>query len=151
MPFKFVDALHWRLKLKVVVTSPRYKQKRGGDGDVGDAEMSNWSTERILRALATLDETALPDDFLEVRTAEYRLLCYPVRLISPTLPPAQVVWSQTSRPLDIVFEEIASEIRGWGLDVVHWWVTSTTRPPRHRAVSRKSWRRCERLVSGLSP
>ena len=27
-----------------------------------------------------------------------------------------------------MFDEIASEIRGWGLDAFHWWVTSTTRP-----------------------
>lgn len=90
--------------------------------------MSNWSTERILGALATLDETALPDDFQEVLTAEYRLLRYPERLISPTLPAAQVVWSQTSRSLDVVFDEIASEIREWKLDAFHWWVTSATRP-----------------------
>ena len=95
---------------------------------MGDAELSNWSTERTLGALATLDETPLPDDFLEVRTAEYRLLRYPERLISPTLPAAQVVWSQTSRSLDIVIDEIASEIRGWELEAFHWWVTSTTRP-----------------------
>jgi GNAT superfamily N-acetyltransferase len=90
--------------------------------------MGNWHTEKILGALTTLDETAVPDDFLEVRTAEYRLLRYPKRLLSPTLPAAQVVWSSTSRSLDIVFDEIASEIREWGLDAVHWWVTSTTRP-----------------------
>jgi hypothetical protein len=41
---------------------------------------------------------------------------------------AQVVWSNTSRSLDIVFDEIASEIRGWGLHAVHWWVTSSTHP-----------------------
>ena len=107
--------------------SARFKPEFGSDKDVGGAEMNNWSTERILRALAALDETALPDDFLEVRTAEYRLLRYPERLISPTLPAAQVVWSQTSRSLDIVFGEIASEVRGWGLDAFHWWVLSTTR------------------------
>jgi GNAT superfamily N-acetyltransferase len=90
--------------------------------------MGNWSTERVLGVLATLDETALPDDFLEVRTSEYRLLRYPERLLSPTLPAAQVVWSHASRSLDIVFDEIASEIRGWELDAFHWWVTSTTRP-----------------------
>ena len=95
---------------------------------MGDSELSNWSAERTLGALATLDETALPDDFLEVRTAEYRLIRYPKRLISPTLPAAQVVWSQTLRSLDIVFGEIASEVRGWELEEFHWWVTSTTRP-----------------------
>jgi hypothetical protein len=50
---------------------------------MGDAEMSNWSTERILGALANLDEAALPDDFLEIRTAEYRLLRYPHGLPPP--------------------------------------------------------------------
>ncbi len=90
--------------------------------------MSIWDTEKILGALASLDETAVTDDFLEVRTAEYRLLRYPERFLSPTLPAAQVVWSNVSRPLDLVFNEIASVVRGWGLDAVHWWVTSATRP-----------------------
>jgi len=90
--------------------------------------MRKWSTEEILGALTSLDETALPDDFIDVRTAEYRLLRYPERLLSPTLPAAQVVWSITLRSLDTVFVEVASQIEGWGLDAVHWWVSSATRP-----------------------
>jgi hypothetical protein len=90
--------------------------------------MSKWSTQAILGALASLDETALPDDFIDVRTEDYRLLRYPERLLSPTLPAAQVVWSNTFRSLDTVFNEVASEIEGWCLDEIHWWVSSTTRP-----------------------
>jgi hypothetical protein len=90
--------------------------------------MSKWSTQEILGALASLDEAALPDDFIDVRTAEYRLLRYPERFLSPTLPAAQVVWSDTLRPLDTVFDEVASKIEGWGLDEIHWWVSSATRP-----------------------
>jgi len=90
--------------------------------------MSKWGTQEILGALASLDETVLPDDFIDVRTAEYRLLRYPERLLSPTLPAAQIVWSITLRSLDTVFDEVASEIEGWGLDEIHWWVSSATRP-----------------------
>lgn len=90
--------------------------------------MSRWSTSEILETLRSIDDTALPDDFIELRTAEYRLLRYPERILSPTLPAAQVVWSDTSRSLDTVFGEIASEVARWGLDDVHWWVSGATRP-----------------------
>jgi len=90
--------------------------------------MRKWGTQEILAALASLDDETVPDDFVDVRTAEYRLIRYPERFLSPTLPAAQVVWSNTSRPLNIVFDEVASEIEGWGLDEIHWWVSSATRP-----------------------
>lgn len=90
--------------------------------------MSRWTTHEILSALTALDEAALPDEFIDVRTAEYRLVRYPERLLSPTLPAAQVVWSNTVRSLDTVFAEVAAEIERWGLDAVHWWVSSATRP-----------------------
>jgi hypothetical protein len=88
----------------------------------------NWGTQEILEALASLDDETLPEDFIDVRTGEYRLIRFPQRLLSPTLPAAQVVWSSTSRPLNVVFDEVASEIVGWGLDEIHWWVSSATRP-----------------------
>lgn len=91
--------------------------------------MSNWNTERIVETLASLDQASVSDGFLEFSTADYRLIRYPDRLLSPTLPAAQVIWSSTSRPLDVVFDEIATSVREWGLNAVHWWVTSTTRPP----------------------
>ena len=87
-----------------------------------------WGTQEILGALASLDDEAVPDGFVDVRTGEYRLIRYPQRFLSPTLPAAQVVWSNTSRPLTIVFDEVASEIESWGLDEFHWWVSSATRP-----------------------
>jgi len=90
--------------------------------------MSKWGTQEILGALASLDDETVPDDFIDVRTGEYRLLRYPEHLLSPTLPAAQVVWSITLRSLDTVFDEVASEIEGWGLDAIHWWVSSVTRP-----------------------
>ena len=34
--------------------------------------MRKWGTQEILGALTSLDETALPDDFIDVRTAEHR-------------------------------------------------------------------------------
>jgi hypothetical protein len=91
--------------------------------------MSHWSTARIIETLAALDQASVTDGFEEVSTAHYRLIRYPQRLLSPTLPAAQVIWSSTSLPLDVVFDEVATSIREWGLDAVHWWVTSTTRPP----------------------
>lgn len=90
--------------------------------------MSDWNTDRILRALASLDETALPDDVAEILTKEYRLLHYPERLLSPTFAAAQVAWSNTSRSFNVVFDEIAEQVRRWGPDAVHWWVTKVTRP-----------------------
>ncbi len=94
----------------------------------GEVAMRKWDTQEILVALASLDDETLPDDFIDVRTGEYRLIRYPQRYISPTLPAAQVVWSNTSRPLNIVFDAVESEIEGWGLDEIHWWVSSATRP-----------------------
>lgn len=90
--------------------------------------MGEWSTQAIRGALSSLDETALPDDFIDVRTREYRLLRYPERLLSPTLPAAQVVRSTTFRSLDTVFDEVASVIESWGLDELYWWVSNATRP-----------------------
>lgn len=90
--------------------------------------MRQWGTQEILGALVSLDEAALADDFIDVRTEEYRLLRYPERLLSPTLPAAQIVWSITVRSLDTVFDEVASEIESWGLDEIHWWVSHATRP-----------------------
>lgn len=90
--------------------------------------MSNWNTERILNTLNVLDETALRDDVTEIRTKDYRLLRFPERILSPTFPAAQVVWSNTSKPFDVVFDEIASQVRRWDLDEVHWWVSKATRP-----------------------
>jgi len=90
--------------------------------------LSSWSTQKILESLASLDGSAVTDGLLEISTTDYRLLRYPEPLISPTLPAAQVISSSTSRPLEIVFDEISSAVREWGLDAVHWWVTNTTRP-----------------------
>ena len=96
--------------------------------DGRDAVTRRWGTQEILGAIMTIDDETLPDDFLDVRTDEYRLLRYPDHLLSPTLPAAQVVWSNTSRPLGAVFDEVAFRVKRWGLDELHWWTSSTTRP-----------------------
>jgi GNAT superfamily N-acetyltransferase len=90
--------------------------------------MNNWSTDRILAAFTSFDEEPLPIDVIEVRTSDYRLLCYPERLLSPTFPAVQVAWSTTSRPVEDLFEEISQQVQVWGFDAVHWWVTPLTRP-----------------------
>lgn len=90
--------------------------------------MSTWNTRQIIEALALLDEAAVSDGILEITTSNFRLLRFPERFLSPTMPAAQVIWSITSKSLDIVFDEVSSIVREWDLDAVHWWVTSTTRP-----------------------
>lgn len=97
-------------------------------GKESEVVARRWRTQEIMGALATLDDATAPNDFVDVRTGEYRLIRYPERFLSPTLPPAQVVWSNTSRPLDDVFDEVTSEIEGWGFEEFHWWVSSATRP-----------------------
>ncbi len=92
------------------------------------AEINSWTTARILDALRIFDADEIPNDFLEIRTAEYRIIRYPEWLLSPTLPAAQVVSSNTSRPLENVFGEISSIVRDWRLDELHWWVTNKTHP-----------------------
>lgn len=93
-----------------------------------NASMGFWNTDRILGALDSFDEEPLPNDIAEVVTADYRLLHYPERLLSPTFPAAQVLWSKTSRSLDDLFVEIEPKIKEWGLDEMHWWVSPATRP-----------------------
>ena len=90
--------------------------------------MSTWNTRQIIEALALLDEAAVSDGILEITTSNFRLLRFPERFLSPTMPAAQVIWSITSKSLDIVFDVVSSIVREWDLDAVHWWVTSTTRP-----------------------
>ena len=101
---------------------------QGSSLQEGEVAMRRWGTEEILGVLSSLDDETLPEDFVDIRTAAYRLIRYPPRFLSPTLPAAQVVWSRTLTPLDAVFDEIASEVRDWGLDEVHWWVSQATRP-----------------------
>lgn len=90
--------------------------------------MSSWSTEELLDALASFDQSDVGDDFVEVSTVDYRLLRFPEHFLSPTLPAAQIVSSRTSRSLADVFDEIAALVRSWGLDTFHWWVSHATYP-----------------------
>lgn len=90
--------------------------------------MNNWNTEKILAVLASLDQAPLTDGLIEFATADYRIIRYPQHLLSPTLPAAQVIWSSTTRSLEVVHDEIVSVVREWGLGELHWWVTGTTQP-----------------------
>ena len=90
--------------------------------------MTPWDSERVLGAIAELDDEALSEEFIDVRTEDYRLLRYPERFLSPTLPAAQIVATHTQRPLEKLFEEVAATVRSWGVDAVHWWVNASTRP-----------------------
>ena len=39
--------------------------------------MTPWDSERVLGAIAELDDEALSEEFIDVRTEDYRLLRYP--------------------------------------------------------------------------
>ncbi|MHB8380069.1 MAG: GNAT family N-acetyltransferase [Acidimicrobiales bacterium] len=99
--------------------------------------MRAWSSSEIFDALAALDASAQPDDVVQLETAEYRLLRYPERVLSPTFPAAQVVWSNITRPIDTVIDEVAREVHAWGLHAVYWWVTDATRPKQTEAALRE--------------
>ncbi len=94
----------------------------------GGISLSSWSTEELLDALASFDQSDVGDDFVEISTMDYRLLRFPEHFLSPTMPAAQIVSSRTSRSLTDVFDEIAALVRSWGLDNFHWWVSHATYP-----------------------
>jgi hypothetical protein len=91
-------------------------------------EIYEWDTQTILSTLASIDAGAVSDDFTDIQTPDYRLLRYPQRFLSPTMPEAQVVNSHTSRSLGTVFDEISTVVSQWGLNEFHWWVTNSTLP-----------------------
>jgi GNAT superfamily N-acetyltransferase len=63
-----------------------------------------------------------------VRTEDYELMRYPDALVDQSFPAAQVVWSKTTRPLADVMGEVNAQVRAWGLDELHWWVSAATLP-----------------------
>ncbi len=70
----------------------------------------------------------VPDGAIDVRTAEYQLIRYPDRVLDPTFPAAQVVWSKAARPLHEILAQIAGQVRRWGLAELDWLVSAATRP-----------------------
>ena len=88
--------------------------------------MSPWTPQRVLDA-ATLMEWQ-PDDAIEVRTDDYRLIRYPDWALAPSFPAAQVTRSRSGRPVGELVEEVLAYVRGWGLLGVAWWVSAASRP-----------------------
>jgi hypothetical protein len=60
-------------------------------------EMTRWTPQRVLDAAAAW--AWVPDDAIDVTGGGYRLVRYPDRLLDPSFPAAQVLWSRTARPL----------------------------------------------------
>jgi hypothetical protein len=88
--------------------------------------MTGWTRARVLEAAAAW--VWVPDGAEQVRTEDYQLIRYPDRLIDPTWPAAQVAWSSTTRAAGEVIDEVAGQVRAWGLGEVHWWVSGATAP-----------------------
>jgi len=83
---------------------------------------------RVLAALSTFEDEPAPSDVEVLVTAEYRLVRYPERFVSPTFPAVQVAHLNLARSFDSVYEELEQIVRPWGADAVHWWVTGSTAP-----------------------
>jgi GNAT superfamily N-acetyltransferase len=88
--------------------------------------LSHWTPQRVLDA-ATLMERQ-PDDGIEVRTEDYRLIRYPDWALDPSFPAVQVTRSRSGRPAGELIEEVLAHVRGWGLLGVAWWVSAASRP-----------------------
>jgi hypothetical protein len=88
--------------------------------------VAHWSAQQVLDAAAAW--VWVPDGALEVRTDDYQLIRYPGRVLDAGFPAAQVVSSQTARPLGEVIAEVAGQVRGWELPSVDWWISAATRP-----------------------
>ena len=88
--------------------------------------MSPWTPQRVLDAATVMEWQ--PDDALEVRTDDYRLVRYPDWALDPSFPAAQVTRSRSGRPAGELIEEVLAYVRGWGLLGVAWWVSPASRP-----------------------
>lgn len=93
------------------------------------------TSEQVLEAASWV---WMPEDAVELQTAEYRLIRYPDRYCDPTFPPAQVVWSKGDGPAGELIDEVAAHTRAWGLSEVSWAVSQLTAPSdtEHILVSR---------------
>ena len=96
--------------------------------------MTGWTRQRVLQAAAAWGWVPVGAD--QVRTEDYQLIRYPDRLADPGWPPAQVAWSRTSRAPGEVIDEVARQVRAWGLGEVHWWVSEATVPAGTERVLR---------------
>jgi hypothetical protein len=88
--------------------------------------LSPWTPERVLDAATVMEWQ--PDDAIEVRTDDYRLIRYPDWALDPSFPAAQVTRSRSGRPVGDLIEEVLAYVRGWGLLGVAWWVSAASRP-----------------------
>jgi hypothetical protein len=108
--------------------SPRGRTENGGH------QLTGWMPQHVLAAAAAW--VWVPDGADQVITEDYQLIRYPDRVTDPGWPPAQVAWSRTTRALGDVIDEVAGQVRAWGLDEVHWWVSEATAPAGTEEVLR---------------
>ena len=97
--------------------------------------MSSWTARRVLDAAAASQWR--PDGSVEVLAGGYRLIRYPDWALDPSLPAAQVTRCRTARPAAEVIDEVAAQVRRWGLPGVAWWVSDATRPASTEARLRE--------------
>jgi GNAT superfamily N-acetyltransferase len=88
--------------------------------------LNPWKPQRVLDAATVMEWQ--PDDAVEVRTEDYRLIRYPDWALDPSFPAAQVTRSHSGRPAGELIEEVLAHVRGWGLLGVAWWVSAASRP-----------------------
>jgi GNAT superfamily N-acetyltransferase len=88
--------------------------------------LSRWTLQRVLDAATVMEWQ--PDDAIEVRTDDYRLVRYPDWTLDPSFPAAQVTRSRSGRPVGELIDEVLANVRGWGLLGVAWWVSAASRP-----------------------
>jgi GNAT superfamily N-acetyltransferase len=78
--------------------------------------MSEWTAEKVRAAAEAW--VWVPPDAQQVLTSEYQLIAYPAHYQHPT----QVAWSNATRPVQEVIDEVLAQVRAWGRDRVYWWV-----------------------------
>jgi GNAT superfamily N-acetyltransferase len=88
--------------------------------------LNPWTPLRVLDAATVMEWQ--PDDAIEVRTDDYRLIRYPDWALDPSFPAAQVTRSRSGRPVGELIDEVLAYVRGWGLLGVAWWVSAASRP-----------------------
>jgi hypothetical protein len=76
----------------------------------------------------------VPPDAEQVLTSEYQLIAYPGHFQHPT----QVAWSNATRPVDEIVDEVLAQARAWGRDRVYWWVRDDAAIPAHASSGEAS-------------
>lgn len=84
--------------------------------------VTDWTPERVRAAAA--EWVWVPPGASEARTPEYHLVAYPATYAVPT----QVAWCRSSRPAQVVVDEVVAVARAWQRPEVSFWVGESTAP-----------------------